>query len=291
MRCVIIGAAGFIGRRLRKTLDDEGHEVIGLDLPELDVTRDAPAIPTGTDVIWYLAQSPAYRTFPQGAGDLFAVNVTGAVRAAEVAAVAGVRAFLYASTGTVYAPGFEPMDETRPVCRGQAYAQSKLAAEDALGLLDDAVDGMTVVCPRLFGVFGPGQRGMLVPAIVDRVRDGRPVTIERHPHDVTDEDGLRISLTYVDDVVSGMIAVGQAGADGAKLPRVLNVAASSPISIRSLAVTIGDAVGNAPEFETLNRARPSDYVADVTLLRSLVEWRDTPFDQAVRQTVEADAHV
>jgi nucleoside-diphosphate-sugar epimerase len=290
MRCLIIGAAGFIGRRLGKTLKDRGHEVVGLDLPEFDITREEPVIPAGTDAVWYLAQSPAYRTFPRGAGDLFAVNVAGALRAAEAAAESGATAFAYASTGTVYTPGFEPMDETRSVCRDQAYSQSKLAAEEALALFDEHNDALSIVCPRLFGVFGPGQRGMMVPAIIDRVRDGRAVTIERNPHQMEDEDGLRISLTYVDDVVEGMIAIAKSTLDGAAFPRIINVAAAHAISVRQLATTIGQVVGREPAFEVLDKMRASDYIADTSCLSALIPWTDTPLDEAVRRTVEADAH-
>ena len=147
----------------------------------VDVARrcDRPAaVVAGTDAVYYLAQFPHYRSFPRGAGDLYSVNVAGALRAAEAARDAGARFFCYASTGSVYRPAFGPLREDHPVRRDLPYALSKVAAEEALALFGGP---MRCLCTRLFGVFGPGQRDRLVPgssallllsdeAVVERLR-------------------------------------------------------------------------------------------------------------------------
>ncbi len=120
MNCLVVGAAGFIGRHLMRHLADCGDVGRGFDLTSeggdacarCDVMRDSIPIPAGTEVVYYLAQSPHYRSFPRGGDELFGVNALGALRVATAAADAGVRVFVFASTGNVYTPGFEPPNPT-----------------------------------------------------------------------------------------------------------------------------------------------------------------------------------
>jgi UDP-glucose 4-epimerase len=293
MRCVIVGAAGFIGGHLARRLAASGQDVLGLDVVEPDdfgtefrrwdaMREDLDLEPA--EVVFYLSQSPHYREFPSGGDHLFGVNLVGALRAAAAASAAGAKLFVYASTGSVYAPSFSPMDEGSAVRRDDAYALSKLAAEEALRL---APRGLQVLCVRPFGVFGPGQKTMLVPAITARVRDGRPVTIERNPLDPNDDGGLRISLTFVDDVVACFEQLASlAAADGVALPGVLNVACAEAVSIRQLADAVGRRLGVPPRYELVERARESDFIADIGRLRGLVEPVFTPFADAIASTIE-----
>lgn len=295
MKCVIVGGGGFVGRHLGNDAARRGHGVLGLDLAAAppgdalhfpverrDVTAGEVALPAGTDVVYYLAQSPHHRVFPDRAGDLFAVNVAGALRVADAARRAGVTLFVYASTGTVYAPSFAPMTETDPVRRDHGYALSKLAAEEALALMGDP---MQVLSARLFGVYGPDQPPGLVSGVAARVRDGRPVVIERNPRDPDDRDGLRISLTFVDDVVACMAALGDAALAGRALPGVLNVAAPDAVSIRRLAEAVGALAGRPVGFDETTTPRESDYIADVTRLSETVDVRFTAFEDALAATV------
>lgn len=283
---VVIGASGFIGQHLGSALVGRGR-CVGYDLAEsasrdfeirpCNIARESVEFPGNTDAVFYLAQFPGYRAFPTGGGDLWAVNVAGALRAIEAARTVGARAFIYASTGTVYAPDFEPLKETCPVRRDDPYALSKVAAEEALAL----VDAPPICCVRLFGVFGPGQKTMLVPALASRIRDGRAVTLEAHPHDPDDRDGLRISLTDVSDVCRGMIALAERMIAGSDTPRILNLAAREAVSIRHAAEAIGRVVGVQPHFEPAGHSRTGDYIADTTLMQQILKFETTPFDAAI----------
>lgn len=291
---VIIGAGGFIGRHLGRAHAALGHAVIGLDaardvdagfpVAEFDVLGpvDAP-IPAACDVVYYLAQSPHYRDFPEHAEHLFAVNALGALRAATTAARAGARRFVYASTGNVYAPTFEPMQEGDAVRRDDAYALSKLAGEEMVAVVPD----IEVTRVRLFGVFGPGQRAGLVPAIAERVAANEPVTLAAHPHVADDDGGLRISLTCVDDVIqmlTGLVARPDV------LPGVVNLAAPEAASVREIATAIGDTLGIAASFAPAP-SRQTDFIADVTRLAELIKVSHTPLDRAIGRAFGAPLSV
>ncbi len=293
MNVAIIGAAGFVGRHLHGFLESKGYTVCASDAvvaPELndrvetlDIATQSPKWDSGIDAVFYLAQFPGYRQFPAKGGDLFAVNVAGALRAADAARAAGARAFLYASTGTVYAPSFKPMSETDPVRRDQPYALSKVQAEEALQLIGD----LSTCCVRLFGVFGEDQQTMLVPALSGRIGRGEPVTLEANPHEASDQDGLRIALTHVADVCSVMYQLAQRMVAGEATPRILNVANPDAVSIRSLANAIGHQIGKQPEFEVTSTERASDYIADVTLLNSIVPHAFMSLESAMDRTFAA----
>lgn len=289
MKCVIIGAAGFIGRFLGTRLVRGGAEVLGLDaatvvlgdlgfaLRRCDVVRDAPEIPAGTDAVYYLAQFPHYRSFPEGAGNLYAVNVAGALRAADAASAAGARLFCYASTGSVYRPAFAALREDHPVRRDAPYPLSKVAAEEALALVPGP---MRCVCVRLFGVFGPGQRDRLVPGITTRLLRGDPVTLEP-----PGTDGLRISLTFVEDVAECLAKLASVAPDA--LPRVLNVAAPEPVAVRDLAHAAAEILGVEPRFEPARRPRDGDLVADISRLAALLRPTFTPWRDGLAATLGA----
>ena len=293
MKIAIFGGAGFIGRHLGNHCQLQGGEALGFDIvtPSCDtqfpVTRhdilnDPIQLPPDIDVVYYLAQSTAHKKGSVNFSDMFSINVTGAIKVAEVAREFGAKCFCYASTGTVYQPGFEPFPEDRPVRRDQAYALSKVMAEEALDLLDGS---MPVLCVRLFGVFGPAQTGMLVPNITERILEGKPVTLSGHPNNPQDRDGLRISLTFIEDVGHCLSALTGALLEQRKVPGILNVASDQAISLRRLAEVIGREVGMEPKFDSEPGDRESNYIADVTQLRALINMRFTTLDEAISRTL------
>lgn len=290
MRVAIIGAAGFVGRHLHTMLEAHGHTCLASDVfvpPDIEgrvssinIAHHAPDWSEGVDAAVYLAQFPGYRDFPTNGGDLFAVNVAGAIRAADAARVAGAKTFIYASTGTVYEPSFKPMSETDPVRRDQPYALSKVQAEEALALFTD----LTTCCVRLFGVFGEDQKTMLVPTLAGRIGRGEPVTLEANPHDPDDQDGLRIALTHVSDVCTVLLQLLERMRSGAATPKILNVANPEAASIRALANALAHQFGAEAKFERSANHRTSDYIADITRLNSIIPHSFMSLEAAITQT-------
>lgn len=291
MSALVVGAGGFVGRRLCAELARTRVRVAaassqagtGLD-PASGALRPDFAIPEGTSVVYYLAASPAHRGGADTAAHVFAVNALGAVAVASRAAAVGVRRFVYASTGNVYAPSFAPLPESAPVRRDDWYALSKVHAEEALALFRPK---MEIVIARLFGVYGPGQSGRLVPNLVESVRLGRTVTVQRNPRDPNDVGGLRISLCHVDDVAAIMARLGVEGG-----PPCVNVASDEVVSVRRIAETAGALLGREPVIATTDAPRAFDLVADTTLLARTLRHSFVPFAAGLEATVRAalDAH-
>jgi len=292
MRAAIIGANGFLGRALSRCLLQSGWEVLGYDvappvgqagvLPceKLDVLCDEISFPRGTDAVYYLAQSPRYHEFPEAADHLFGVNTLGAIKAAQAALSAGVRAMCYASSGNVYAPSFGALAEASPLTRDEPYALSKLAAEEALRLFNP---GLSVVAVRLFGLFGPGQTRMLPPRLLARILAREEISLEPPPGDGGRIEGLTVSFTFVDDAASILQRLARRALAGTALPPAINVAGPEPISIRRFAEELGRAVGIEPRLALAEEPRRGDLIADVSLLQSLVHPQYTPFAEAVAE--------
>ncbi len=105
MDILITGATGLIGavaiRRLSQThrvyalarRRPTGPEARDASWIECDLGRpwETTALPEGIDVVIHLVQSRRFREFPEGAGDMFEVNIASTMRLLAYAHQAGAR--------------------------------------------------------------------------------------------------------------------------------------------------------------------------------------------------------
>ena len=157
MRVLVSGHDGYIGSVLAPTLRAHGHDVEGLDTffyrdcsfgtrldfrpsRSLDIRDVRSTDLKGFDAVVHLA---ALSNDPLG--DLspdwtFAINRDATIAFARRAKEAGVRRFVFASSCSMYgaADGNTPLDETAPLRPLTPYAESKIAAEEALAELSDS---------------------------------------------------------------------------------------------------------------------------------------------------------
>ena len=263
MRILVTGATGLTGRSLVTSLAKD-HDVFAMRRPGREVARAEgvtwieqdlsgplrPDLPTQIDAVVHLAQSPRFREFPEGAVDVFEVNSATTVRLLRYCCGAGGTRFVYASSGAVYPPGPRPVREDDSPRPGSFYAVSKLVGEQ---VVDQFRDVLTVASLRFFFIYGPGQRKMLIPGLLDTVRAGRPVPI-------AGDDGIRINPIYVDDA-----ARAGAGALALEQPGVFNVAGPEVVSIADIARALGEELGVEPEFT--HGPAQADLIADTRRMR------------------------
>jgi UDP-glucose 4-epimerase len=295
-RIVVTGSSGFLGSHLCPLLASQGHSVVGLDVvppatgdggfEHRDWTAAEP-VPTDlgrVDAVLMLAQSPHYRDFPASASDIWNVNVLGVARVME--AFHGDAPWLFhASTGSVYEPSFEPLDEDAALRRDDPYAASKLAAEDLVRL-----HGGDWTIGRFFTIYGPGQRGRMVPAIIDRVRNGSPVTLAPSPFDSSDQhEGLRISVALVEDVANLLATMIERAGEGIGTRQTLNIAPRDPVSIRDIAATAGEILDRPPILEASPDPRAGDLVACTRRLDATFHPSWTTLAEGVQRTIEGSA--
>jgi nucleoside-diphosphate-sugar epimerase len=285
-RILITGASGFIGGHVLRGLP-AGVEVIALgrhrpeaassvaDWIEHDLTGplNADRLPGQIDAIVHLAQSQVYREFPQRAIEIFGVNVDGTLRLLEYARQSGAQQFVFASSGGIYRPSRHKIAEADPIEPPNFYLASKSAAEL---LMRSYEPFFRLAMLRFFFVYGPGQQpGMLVPALVRKIMNREPVTIEGKP-------GLRINPIYVTDAVRAVVAA-------LELPVTshINVAGDEEVTITDLVTLIEEVTGKTSVIQYTSTERESDLVADTTRMKDVlgVSPRVSLVD-GLRQTVQ-----
>lgn len=265
MRILVTGAGGFLGRHLVAELGPR-HEVVALTRrpppPELEGAArwvtcdlrelDAALLPDHVDAVVHLAQSSRYREFPEGAEDMFAVNVSSTFALLEYARTACASAFALASTGGVYGRSRSPVRETDRPHPTSFYFRSKLAAE---ALLEGYADQFRTLAFRFFFIYGQGQRRMLIPTLAARIAAREEVVIEGDP-------GLRINPIYAEDAARVFEPALTSDAAG-----TFNVAGEEQVTITGLVGLIGDAVGERPRVRHDALRVEGDLVADVARMR------------------------
>lgn len=229
MKCLVTGAAGFIGSHLCEDLLQRGHHVAGLDafIPyyprptkeanlagvaghphfrfhELDLRHhDLDKAIEGAELIFHLAAMPGL-TRSWTDFDLYqGCNLTATHRLLEAAReLTTLRRFLYISTSSVYGR-YASGDESLPARPISPYGVTKLAAENLCRAHADE-HGLPLIVLRYFSVYGPRQRPeMGYYRFIDAMLRGEPVTVTG--------DGLQVrGNTYVSDAVAAALAAIEA---------------------------------------------------------------------------------
>lgn len=276
MKWLITGANGFIGRNLLNFLLSKEEDTVFVVLqrtapafrhPRLQFVKgdlNGDFIPALQDVkadgLLYLAQSARFREFPQGAPDMFNVNTSAPARLADWATTKGVQQFIYASTGSVYVPGNELIIESAPVAAGSYYAASKLAAEHLLtpyGAL------FNVKLLRIFNPYGPDQKNMLIPGIIDRVSGGDTVTLNGGK-------GMVFRPVYITDVVEILSRLMQL--KSGKGCEVFNLGGSETTHLGEVAAFIAATKGVALNVSEPAGSQPLTLIADSQKIYNLVHY-------------------
>lgn len=269
-KIIVTGAGGLLGAHVVPRLDGEvyavargtpGAAAANVVPLALDLSRpiDPARLPEKVDAVIHLAQSNRYRDFPRSAHDMFQINTAQLVGLLDYAHRAGAAHFVYASTGSVYAPSADPLTEASPLLTGEPagfYPATKLAGEI---LARSYSSLMSVTILRFFFIYGRGQKpDMLVPRLVESVRSGTPVGLQG-------EEGLTINPIHAADAADAV--AGALKLDG---PHTLNVAGTQKLSLKAMCDEIGRQLGREPVY-TVDRDRTAPVlVADITALEQRI---------------------
>jgi len=147
MRVLVTGSAGHLGEALVRTLKALRHEVVGLDILDSGFTTHIGSISDrssvercmgGVQVVFHAATLHKPHVATHRRQDFVDTNITGTLNLLEEAVTAGVEAFVFTSTTSVFGDALVPSDgapaawvteEVTPVPKN-IYGVTKAAAED-----------------------------------------------------------------------------------------------------------------------------------------------------------------
>ncbi len=240
---LLTGSTGYIGQNLLSFwFQQREWDVVcvdrstGFDLAEYGWKTRLPE--REVDVVVHLAQSRRYHEFPAAVQDMFRVNVVSTIELLEWARTHGVRRFIFASTGTVYAPHAGKLTETAECAPSSMYAATKLCAEL---LLQPYSDFLEVVIARLFGVYGPGQRQMLIADTIQQVQTGREIRLAGGA-------GLYMTPLFIDDCVRVLDTLAMVPLERAC--NILNVAGDELLSLGEIVHEVAKKLHISPVIKT-----------------------------------------
>jgi UDP-glucose 4-epimerase len=275
-RVLITGGSGFIGSHVVDSLLDAGHAVRNYDLRHspyhgrdqietaIGNLTDADAITNaldGCDAVIHLA---AYADVgiviedPVGAEQ---TNSRGTLTVLQACRDAGVKRVVYGSTIWVYGESTDdPVTEESGLgLPKHLYTASKLAGEMYCTSYSELYDLETTILR--FGIpYGPRARpATVIPIFVRKALAGEPLTLAG--------DGLQTRrFVYVEDLADGVVRALRPEAAN----RVYNLAGTETVTIRELAETVQEHVGEVEIVHTPGRS--GDFAgAEISSARAAAE--------------------
>ena len=268
-RALVTGGAGFVGSHLVDRLLADGWHVTVLDNfdPFYDVAlkrenlrphartpafrlvtgdlRDAAAmrrdLDGAYDVVFHLAAKAGVRPSIEDPIAYQEVNVRGTHQLLELCREWGIRQFVFASSSSVYGvnpdvPWREEDAVLRPI---SPYASTKVSGE-LLGHVYSHLFGIRFLALRFFTVYGPRQRpDLAIHKFTRLMRAGRPIPL-------FGDGGTSRDYTYVDDIVSGVMAA--ATWDGSPY-EVINLGNEHTVTLLDLVRSLEETLGVKAEIE------------------------------------------
>ena len=264
MQITVVGGSGFVGSHVVDALIDAGHRVrvidtrpplqVEADWREVDLLDDEALVDAlaGSDIVFHLAAMADVNDVIANPVESVALNTLGTVRVLEAARRAETGRVILASTVWVYSAthGREVDEETLFDLEADKhiYVSEKLASEmfcrDYLNLY-----GRPYTVLRYGIPYGPRMRSdLVVAAFLERALRGEAISI--------DGDGSQERrFVYVEDLAAAHVAALDPAAEN----RTYNLESTEATSIRAIAESVRDLVGDVTV--TFGPARKGDYEA------------------------------
>lgn len=327
MRVLVTGCAGFIGMHTAERLLKRGDEVFGIDnlndyydvrlkqdrleqltpypnfhFRKLDIADTSAMLEYFAEVkpqrVVHLAAQAGVRYSLKNPHAYAQSNLVGFVNILEGCRHHGVEHLVYASSSSVYGantrmPFSEHENVDHPI---SLYAATKKANE-LMAHSYSHLYALPTTGLRFFTVYGPWGRPDMSPMIFAKaIMEGRPI-------DVFNEGKMQRDFTYIDDIVTGVVAtVDRIAAPATRFNhaepdpatsyapyRVYNIGNNRPVELMTFIDCLQTALGMRAALKMLPM-QPGDVLAtyaDVQDLRTAVGFApSTPLNDGIARFVE-----
>jgi len=291
MKILLTGSTGLLGKSLIECLDKK-HEIFCLirnkskfsfkelthvNFLEQDLAQplDFSKFPKKIDAIIHLAQSLQYKNFLTCAEDIFSINTYSTFQLMEYARKAKADYFLYTSTGSVYEDNYNATSEDEKLSPFSFYPSTKLASEI---LLNSYKDFFKICIFRLFFLYGQHQKeDRILFRIYNNIKSGTPIHIDSG-------EGLEFTPTYCCDVAH---IINKALIE--KWQGCFNVASPEVVTIKEVALKIGDLIGKSPLLEYSKNTPKISIVPNLMRLKKIYpEMNFINLDKGLKKTFETE---
>jgi UDP-glucuronate decarboxylase len=305
MKILLTGVAGFLGSHITRSLLNQGHRVIGLDdfstgrmdnlkefqsdsnfeLIEHDVRNK---IDISADYIFNFACPASPVQYQANPVKTIETNILGASNMLQLARKHS-SVIIQASTSEIYGDPIEsPQSESywgnvNPIGIRSCYDEGKRAAET---LMFDyrrqfSIDSRVI---RIFNTYGPKMAiddGRVVTNFIFQALNGEPLSIYG--------DGSQTrSFCYVDDLVSGVMAVMQSSLTFDTPINLGNPTETSMIQLANLVIEMTNSTSTV-QVSPLPADDPRRRCPDISKAKLLLGWEPRiPLVEGLRKTI---AHV
>jgi UDP-glucose 4-epimerase len=299
-RCVVIGAAGFIGSHLTRALAERGADVVGVVRSQTEVATDGPVgfvaadatsvqslkqIIRPSDTIFMLAgRAGAAASVADPAGDL-AANCGSLLAVLQAAVLVEPRPRIvftgsrlqYGRVATL------PVGESHPLHPTSPYGLHKTFCEHYLHYYRHQ-HGISYAIARLTNPFGSGtQAAKRSYNVLNQIIDAalRQETIPIYG------DGAQIrDYVYIDDVVDGLMLLALHGDDC-----TVNIGSGVGIpfveAVKTITSLCGGSIRSVPWPPEALAVETGDFVASIDRARSLGFLPATSFTEGIARSVAA----
>jgi UDP-glucuronate decarboxylase len=302
-RVMVTGGAGFLGSHLIDRLLDKGCDVLCVDNlftgskenvaqhrdnPRFEFLRHDVTFPLFVEVdeIYNLACPASPIHYQHDPVQTTKTSVHGAINMLGLAKRLGCK-ILQASTSEVYGdPSVHPQTEdywghVNPIGPRSCYDEGKRCAE-TLFFDYHRQHGLPIKVMRIFNTYGPRMHpadGRVVSNFIVQAMKGEPISIYG--------DGSQTrSFCYVDDLISGMIALMETGDE---VTGPINVGNPGEFTIRELATKVIELTGSKSEIieHPLPADDPKQRRPDISLAQKLLGWDPTVrLDEGLARTID-----
>jgi UDP-glucuronate 4-epimerase len=292
---LVTGAAGFIGYFVSLALLERGINVIGVDnlndyypvaLKQARLERLSPhdgfsfhcldisdhagllALPgvSDVDVVINLAAQAGVRYSLENPFAYAASNLIGHLSVLEFVRHAPKRPLLvYASSSSVYGANTKvPFSETDPVNSPVSLYAATKRADELMSESYARLYNMHQVGLRFFTVYGPwGRPDMAYWSFTEKILSGEPIKVFNHGQ-------LERDFTYIDDVVSGVVAAAlKPMRPAGDVPhRIYNIGNNTPVQLLRFIEILEQAVGKTAQmqFEPMQPGDVHSTYADISAI-------------------------
>ena len=302
-KCIVTGAAGFIGSHIAETLLDSGASKVTIidnmstgtveNLKDLDhdkielVCADITQtnlnnLFEGHDYVFHEAALISVPESIEKPEQTNKTNIEGSFKVLKAASQTGIKKVISASSAAVYGETeVLPNHEGLPLNPLSPYAVSKSALE-LYSYTFCQTHNLDTACLRYFNVFGPRQNvasaysGVIPKFIMALLNDKRPIIFG-------DGEQTR-DFIYVKNIAKANIQIAQSDVTG-----VYNIAHGKQTSINDLLHQICDIMGYDfnPEYQPAQRGDIKHSVADITKAQNSFGFEsEHDFKNELKETVD-----